>query len=99
MWCPGKLIWTLGISSPIPPKLMPMPYRGVYVAGYQYLQFDDTVWAYLCSGKEQRIIRDRGDDPAALMGVYKQIIQHALKAKPADMTITTHVRRGNFRST
>ena len=73
--------------------------RGVYAAGYRYLLFDGTVWAYLCSGKEQRIIRDRGDDSAALMGVYKQIIQHALKAKPADMTITTHVCRGNFRST
>jgi len=73
--------------------------RGFYAAACRYLQFDDTVWAYLCSGKEQRIIRDRGDDSAALMGVYKQIIQHALKAKPADMTITTHVCRGNFRST
>ena len=73
--------------------------RGVYAAGYRYPLFDDIVWAYLCSGKEQRIIRDRGDDSAALMGVYKQIIQHALKAKPADMTITTHVCRGNFRST
>jgi 5-methyltetrahydropteroyltriglutamate--homocysteine methyltransferase len=72
--------------------------RGFYAAGCRYLQFDDTVWAYLCSEKEQKIIRDRGDDPAALMIAYKQMIQHALKAKPADMTITTHVCRGNFRS-
>ena len=38
--------------------------REFYAAGCRYLQFDDTVCAYLCSGKEERIIRDRGDDPA-----------------------------------
>jgi 5-methyltetrahydropteroyltriglutamate--homocysteine methyltransferase len=72
--------------------------RGFYAAGCRYLQFDDTVWAYLCSEKEQQIIRDRGDDPQNLMAAYKNMIQHALKAKPSDMTITTHVCRGNFRS-
>jgi 5-methyltetrahydropteroyltriglutamate--homocysteine methyltransferase len=34
-----------------------------------------------------------------LMGAYKQMIHQALEPKPADMTITTHVCRGNFRST
>ncbi len=72
--------------------------RRFYAAGCRYLQFDDTVWAYLCSEKEQGMIRERGDDPEALMIAYKGMIQHALKAKPADMTITTHVCRGNFRS-
>ncbi len=72
--------------------------RGFYAAGCRYLQFDDTVWAYLCSEKEQAMIRERGDDPQALMVAYKGMIQHALKARPADMTITTHVCRGNFRS-
>ena len=72
--------------------------RGFYDAGCRYLQFDDTVWAYLCSEKERNMIRERGDDPQALMTAYKYMIQHALKAKPEDMTITTHVCRGNFRS-
>jgi 5-methyltetrahydropteroyltriglutamate--homocysteine methyltransferase len=31
--------------------------------------------------------------------IYQDVINTALKAKPADMTITTHVCRGNFRST
>jgi 5-methyltetrahydropteroyltriglutamate--homocysteine methyltransferase len=31
--------------------------------------------------------------------IYQDIINTALKAKPADMTITTHVCRGNFLST
>lgn len=72
--------------------------RAFYAAGCRYLQFDDTVWAYLCSDKECHSLRERGDDPEALKANYAEMIRHALAAKPADMTITTHVCRGNFRS-
>lgn len=72
--------------------------RAFYDAGCRYLQFDDTVWAYLCSEKEMQAARDRGDDPEGLQQIYADMINHALAAKPADMTITTHVCRGNFRS-
>ena len=34
-----------------------------------------------------------------LQGIYARVINAALEGKPADMTITTHVCRGNFRST
>jgi methionine synthase II (cobalamin-independent) len=34
-----------------------------------------------------------------LQDIYARVINTALEAKPADMTITTHVCRGNFRST
>ena len=44
-------------------------------------------------------MRARGEDADKLPGIYAKIINTALKAKPADMTITTHVCRGNFRST
>ena len=69
-----------------------------YEAGCRYLQFDDTVWAYLCSEAEREKVRERGEDPDPLPGIYADMIKHALKAKPADMKITTHVCRGNFRS-
>ncbi len=69
-----------------------------YDAGCRYLQFDDTVWAYLCSEKEREAVRARGEDPARLMRVYADMINHALAAKPDDMIITTHLCRGNFRS-
>jgi 5-methyltetrahydropteroyltriglutamate--homocysteine methyltransferase len=72
--------------------------RAFYDRGCRYLQFDDTVWAYLCSEKERQAVRDRGEDPDALKAAYAGMIAHALKAKPDDMTITTHVCRGNFRS-
>jgi len=70
-----------------------------YDAGCRYLQLDDTVWAYLCSEKERQGVRDRGEDPDVLPGVYRDMINHAIKGRPADLTVTTHVCRGNFRST
>ena len=72
--------------------------QAFYAAGCRYLQFDDTVWAYLCSAKERQAARDRGDDPAPLARAYAGMINHALRDKPADMAVTTHVCRGNFRS-
>jgi len=72
--------------------------HGFYDAGCRYLQFDDTVWAYLCSEKEREAARERGDDPDPLPEIYADMINHALSDKPDDMTITTHVCRGNFRS-
>src|SRR6476619_5417308 len=40
--------------------------KAFYDAGCRYLQFDDTVWAYLCSQDELRKCRERGDNPAGL---------------------------------
>ena len=73
--------------------------KGFYDAGCRYLQFDDTVWAYLCSQEELRKARDRMSNVDQLQGIYARVINAALEGKPADMTITTHVCRGNFRST
>ena len=67
-------------------------------AGCKYLQFDDTVWAYLCSAEQCEQARQRGDDPEALPKIYADMINHALAERPSDMAITMHVCRGNFRS-
>ncbi len=37
--------------------------------------------------------------PIGLQDIYARVINYALAEKPADMVITTHVCRGNFRST
>jgi 5-methyltetrahydropteroyltriglutamate--homocysteine methyltransferase len=73
--------------------------RAFYDAGCRYLQFDDTAWAYLCSDVEMKKARDRGINTDRLRDSYASVINKALAGKPADMTITTHVCRGNFRST
>ena len=73
--------------------------RAFYDAGCRYLQFDDTVWAYLCSEDQRQKARARGEDVDQLPGIYAKVINEAISDRPADMTITTHVCRGNFRST
>ena len=73
--------------------------KAFYDAGCRYLQFDDTVWAYLCSQEELRKARERMANVDELKPIYARVINTALEARPADMTITTHVCRGNFRST
>jgi 5-methyltetrahydropteroyltriglutamate--homocysteine methyltransferase len=73
--------------------------KAFYDAGCRYLQWDDTAWAYLCSKEELQKAKDRGLDVDHLQETYTHCINKALEAKPADMTITTHVCRGNFRST
>jgi 5-methyltetrahydropteroyltriglutamate--homocysteine methyltransferase len=73
--------------------------RAFYDAGCRYLQWDDTAWAYLCSQDELKKARERGLDVDHLQESYTRCITKGLEAKPADMTITTHVCRGNFRST
>jgi 5-methyltetrahydropteroyltriglutamate--homocysteine methyltransferase len=73
--------------------------RGFYDAGCRYLQFDDTAWAYLCSQAELKKAGDRGLKADRLAQDYARVINLALEGKPADMVITTHICRGNFRST
>lgn len=73
--------------------------KAFYDIGCRYLQFDDTVWAYLCSQDEWKKARERGDNPDGLQQIYARVINYAIAERPSDMVITTHVCRGNFRST
>src|SRR3954447_1474348 len=70
-----------------------------YEAGCRYLQFDDTAWAYLCSEVERERAKERGIDTGGLADAYAELLNEALRDKPADLAVTTHVCRGNFRST
>ena len=49
--------------------------------------------------REMKKARDRGLKAERLAQDYAGVINRALEGKPADMVITTHVCRGNFRST
>ena len=70
-----------------------------YDAGCRYLQLDDTAWAMVCDPKEREGSKARGDDPDRLPAIYAELTNAAMKSKPADMAITMHSCRGNFRST
>ena len=66
--------------------------------GCRYLQLDDITFAYLCDPKIQENCRRNGDDPAALPQRYAEVINAALRDRPADMAVTIHTCRGNFKS-
>jgi 5-methyltetrahydropteroyltriglutamate--homocysteine methyltransferase len=70
-----------------------------YEAGCRYLQLDDTSLSYFCDPEQIKMLAARGDDPKALVAQYRDTLGLALKDRPADMTITTHTCRGNFKST
>jgi 5-methyltetrahydropteroyltriglutamate--homocysteine methyltransferase len=67
-------------------------------AGCRYLQFDEVNLAYLCDPALREAVRARGDDPAALPGIYAGMINAAVAEIPSGMTVTMHLCRGNFRS-
>jgi len=66
--------------------------------GCQYLQFDDTSLAYLNDPAQRAEIAERGEDADHLHLRYIRQINDALAAKPDGMAVTTHMCRGNFRS-
>jgi len=66
--------------------------------GCRYLQFDDTSLAYLNDPRQRQQITQRGEDAEHLHLRYIRQINQALANKPAGMSVTTHLCRGNYRS-
>src|SRR5919198_1447815 len=66
--------------------------------GCTYLQFDDTSLAYLNDPKQRAHIAELGGDAEHQHETYIRHINEALEKRPEGMTITTHMCRGNFRS-
>jgi 5-methyltetrahydropteroyltriglutamate--homocysteine methyltransferase len=66
--------------------------------GCNYLQFDDTSLAYLNDPRQRKMLSERGEDAEHLHEGYIRHINEALEGRPDGMTVTTHMCRGNFRS-
>ncbi len=66
--------------------------------GCTYLQLDDTSLAYLNDPAQRKYIAELGGDAENQHLTYIRVFNAALAKKPADMTICTHLCRGNFRS-
>ncbi len=67
-------------------------------AGCRYLQLDETNLAYLCDSEQRKNLAARGDDPDGLPGIYARMLNTAIESRPADMVVSMHLCRGNFRS-
>lgn len=70
-----------------------------YEAGCRNIQFDDCTWGAIVGDAAKQRYKSLGID---IEDVKKQLLavnNLALENKPADMTITSHICRGNYHST
>jgi 5-methyltetrahydropteroyltriglutamate--homocysteine methyltransferase len=72
--------------------------RRLGALGCTYLQFDDTSLAYLNDPKQREYIATIGGDREHQHVEYIRHINEALADRPEGMSVTTHMCRGNFRS-
>ncbi len=72
--------------------------RRLGALGCRYLQLDDTSLAYLNDPAQRAEIADRGEDAEHLHLRYIRQVNDAISDRPDGMAVTTHMCRGNFRS-
>jgi 5-methyltetrahydropteroyltriglutamate--homocysteine methyltransferase len=72
--------------------------RGLGDLGCTYLQLDDTSLAYLNDPHQREYVASIGGDPERQHVEYIHHMNEALASRPAGMSVTTHMCRGNFRS-
>ena len=66
--------------------------------GCTYLQLDDTSLAYLNDPAQRAEIAGRGEDAEHLHLRYIRQVNDAVGGRPDTLAVTTHMCRGNFRS-
>lgn len=73
--------------------------KALYAAGCRILQLDDTSWGEFCSEEKRAKYKEQGLDLDAIARQYVKVLNDIREALPADMAVTMHICRGNFRST
>ncbi|CAM3169739.1 5-methyltetrahydropteroyltriglutamate--homocysteine S-methyltransferase [Filibacter tadaridae] len=78
-------------------------YQGViqalYDEGCRYLQLDDTSWASFLSEEGREAMKAKGLNPDQVVQQSAQAINESIAKRPADLLVTMHICRGNFKST
>jgi 5-methyltetrahydropteroyltriglutamate--homocysteine methyltransferase len=64
--------------------------------GCSYLQMDEVPLAVICDPHNQEIVRARGEDPDQVIDAYIDVINAALRDRPAGMAVCLHMCRGNM---
>ncbi|MFL6126828.1 5-methyltetrahydropteroyltriglutamate--homocysteine S-methyltransferase [Actinophytocola sp.] len=72
--------------------------QAVHELGCRYLQLDDTSLAYLNDPTQRAELTARGDDAEHQHLRYIKQINAAIADRPSDLRVTTHMCRGNFKS-
>lgn len=74
--------------------------QAFYDAGCRYLQLDDTSWIdFVSEERIQAVVEKLGMDVQDIIDTRVRCLNDSISKKPADMVITMHICRGNFRST
>lgn len=73
--------------------------QAFYRLGCRNLQMDDCTWGAFCDQGFLKMCAEQGIDTHQNAEFYARINNLALVGRPADMAITMHVCRGNYRST
>jgi 5-methyltetrahydropteroyltriglutamate--homocysteine methyltransferase len=66
-------------------------------AGCRYVQLDDVAIAVLCDPAARARITAAGSDPDALVDLYIDAINEAVRGRPPGVTVGVHVCRGNYK--
>jgi len=72
--------------------------RRVAELGCRYLQLDDTSLAYLNDPAQRAMLAEQGADAEHQHELYIRNLNAALAGRPEGLRVTTHMCRGNFRS-
>jgi len=72
--------------------------RRLAALGCTYLQLDDTSLAYLNDPAQRAMIAGRGEDADHMHLRYIKQVNAAVAGRPDGLAVTTHMCRGNFRS-
>lgn len=73
--------------------------KAIYEAGCRSLQIDDCTWGMLCDEGFIRAREAEGVIVGDIGKVYAELNKRAIAGAPDDLVITSHVCRGNYKST
>jgi len=74
-------------------------FQAFYDLGCRNIQMDEVVWAVLCDKDYREKAQQDGVDLDELVKTYVALNNRILADLPEDLVVTTHVCRGNYRST
>jgi len=69
----------------------------LHKAGCRYVQLDEVALAMLCDPAARDRVKAAGGDAEALVDLYVDAINEAVKGRPADMVVGVHMCRGNYK--
>lgn len=70
-----------------------------YDLGCRNIQIDDCTWGCICDRDFWQTMINGGLDVEKLLDLYLELNNRSIENLPSDLTVTTHVCRGNYHST